>query len=104
MKDLYKTYKEPTMTDHYEEYKERYMRELLEDVDKARSIVATVLDDNNVDPRVGLIALKTLVRQVAATMGNIDLKTSDQLVDVIWEDCLEPQMEEVQAKLQGVYH
>ena len=101
MKDLYKTYKELTMIDHD---KERYIQELMEDVDKTRSIIATVLDDNDVDPNVGLIALKTLVRQVAATMGDAHLKASDQLVDIIWEDCLEPQMEEVQAKLQGAYH
>jgi|TARA_R100000455_G_C6272461_1_gene129264 2-phospho-L-lactate guanylyltransferase (CobY/MobA/RfbA family) len=90
VKDLSKTYKEPTMTEHE---KERFLREMLEDVDKARHVVSAILDNNQISPMTGLIALKTLVRQVSATMDDANLDASDTIVDAIWEDCLKDQME-----------
>jgi hypothetical protein len=101
VKDLSKTYKEPTMTDHD---KERYLRELLDDVDKARHVVSAILDNNQINQITGLIALKTLVRQVSATMDDDNLSASDTIVDAIWEDCLKDQMEEVASELRGLYH
>ena len=52
----------------------------------------------------GLIALKTLQRQVSEAMDEPDVKASNALVDVIWEDCLEPQMEDLKRDLQREYH
>ena len=101
MKDLYKTYEEPIMTD--KEF-EKYMRELLEDVDKARHVISAILDNNQISPMAGLIALKTLQRQVSEAMDEPDVKASNALVDVIWEDCLEPQMGDLKRELRGEYH
>jgi len=89
------------MTEHD---KERFLREMLEDVDKARHVVSAILDNNQISPMTGLIALKTLVRQVTATLDNSEISASDTIVDAIWEDCLKDQMEDLHSELRGSCH